>query len=392
MSIRPMRFRIEDAEQWDVNSAPHVRTPMSASRITWTVIASALPCLAAGTVIFGLRSGLVVAVAIGAAAVVSAALGAISRRRGAMDLPQAMLIGLLLGLTLPPNVDWTVPVAGSAIAILVGKGILGGQGNYLWPPALIGRVGLQLLVPEAMLPQVWPILGRDELVFGRLSSLFSPGLYFGWRETPLPAEGDAWLLQRVDRLLAGLRESVVAEGGAGEIGVGWWLWRAIRDVLPPWGDTVLGLTPGGIGETSAVCILVGGLYLMHRGCVRWQLPLCVVAGAAATAAVWPLTVGGERLWWPGLAMYAGEPVGPLYVLFHLTSGELLFAAFFMATEMVCTPLRARGQVVFGLGIGVLTIVLRMYGVIPGAGYWAVLLMNVSVPAIDRVMRRRVMGT
>ena len=381
MSTRPATSIEGHRGYWGIDAAPHLRTPATSARIAWTICAAALPAALGGIVIFGIHSAIIMALCAVTAALGNTVLNTLSRRAGVMDLPHAVMTGLLLALTLPPQVRWEVPVCGALIAILVGKGLLGGQGNYLWSPVLVGRVGLQLLDSRAMLPASWPILGRESLLTGRLDSAADPQLYFGWQES-VPAPGaDAWLLPRVDALLSSMREGLVAaEAGLQHYAPVHSLSGLLRDVLPPWRDTLLGLTPGGVGETCTICILVGGLYLIHRGYVRWQLPVSILAGAALTAAIFPVA-GGEgalRMWFPGLALEHGQPVGMAYVLYHLTSGELMLGAFFVAGDMVCTPLRARGQVIFGFGVGVLTILLRMYGVIPGSCYWAILAMNVAV--------------
>ncbi len=173
----------------------------------------------------------------------------------------------------------------------------------------------------------------------------------------------------------------------------------IRDHLPPWEDALVGVTGGGLGETSAIALIIGGLYLMYRKYARWHLLLSVLVSAALAAAILPIRIGpigsdglAAPAWFPGLEFDRGIPVGLIYVLYHLACGELMIGAFLFATDVVASPLTARGQIVFGVGIGVLTVLFRLYGLMPCACYWAILVMNTFVPIIDRRTKRRVYGT
>jgi electron transport complex protein RnfD len=236
-------------------------------------------------------------------------------------------------------------------------------------------------------------------VVGDLSDAVVPPPFFSWRHASLPDGVDAWFLPRLDSLLASMHDGLIHAGPPalrGERITS--LADLLNTVLPPWGETLLGTVGGGIGETCAVCIVVGGLYLIHRRVVRWQLPVALLVGAAVTAAVLPIASSwneqGEvigRMWLPGLTLEGHKPLGAIYVLYQLTTGELLLAAFFIATDVVSSPKRARGQIVFGFAVGVLTICLRMLGIIPGAAYWAILIVNPFVPLIDRLTRRRIFG-
>jgi Na+-translocating ferredoxin:NAD+ oxidoreductase RnfD subunit len=385
--------------RWPADSAPFLRAGPGSTGVAWITIAAALPAAAAGVVLFGFHSAAILALCMLTAVLANSLLGHLTRRGGVMGTGHALMTGLLLALTLPPGVNWSIPVAGALIALLVGKGLLGGYGNYLWSPVLVGRVGVQVLDPQSMLPSFWPILGRNDLLFGDLSSAVSSPLFFSWRRASLPAGADAWLLTRTDTMLSWLRDGFAHAGPPSVRGRHIAsLSEAINDLLQPWGETLLGFVGGGIGETCCLCILVGGLYLIHRGTVRWQLPVAVLAGAALTAAVFPVASAWDHQgrvtaldWLPGLAFEGLKPIGLIYVLYHLTAGELMLGAFFIATDTVSSPMRARGQVIFGLGVGALTICLRMFGIIPGSTYWAILIMNTFVPAIDRLTRRRVFG-
>jgi electron transport complex protein RnfD len=305
-------------------------------------------------------------------------------------------MGLLVGLTLPVGrfdgsgfypLSWVVPLSAGMVAIVVGKGLMGGMGNYLWHPALVGRAAAELLYAEQMRPVLWVLLGRDHLFTSVPRPVETDG-YIGWGISHLPDGANAWALIRPVEWLRRVGEGGLAVSDENALTV------LIRDHLPPLKDALLGRVPGGIGETCVIALVVGGLYLIYRGYVHWFLPISLLAGAAAAAAVLPIRIGPEATfrWLPGLVTDGGLTVGAIYVLYHLTSGELMLGAFFFATDMVSSPRTARGQVMFGAGIGVLTIALRLYGPIPGSCYWAILIMNTLVGLIDRRTKRRVMGT
>ncbi len=392
-----MRRRTDHDEQplrLHVGPAPHLVGGDSFSQITRTMLAGATLVGLAGVALFGLGAIRILAVAVGTA--VAAEWGFVRASNGRMTptYDHAALMGLLLGLTLPVGLvdaagyhplPWFVPLVASLTAIVVGKGLLGGFGNYLWHPALVGRVVAELLYPERMHPKLWIVLSPGHLFAARPDPVAPEG-YLGWRESEIPESATAWALDRPVELL---REAAEAVGGRDGV-----LLALIRDRLPPWDDTLIGGTPGGIGETSSLLLAVCGLYLVYRGYVRWFQPASVLVGVVVAAVVLPIPLGDEGglLWMPGFSGEAGLPLGLVYVLFHLTTGQLMFGAVFLATDTVSSPRTGRGQVLFGLGIGALTIAMRLYIPVPGSCYWSILAMNTFVGLIDRYTLRRVMGT
>ena len=166
----------------------------------------------------------------------------------------------------------------------------------------------------------------------------------------------------------------------------------MRDELPPWPDTLFGAVPGGIGETSSLALIVVGFFLIYRGYLKWQLPVAVLASAFVAASILPVETGGDFVWFPVFAAEQGRAVGLAYVLYHMTSGQLMIGAFLLAGDVVSSPMRAQGHVIYGIGVGVLIIFMRMYGVLECECYWAILIMNTMVGTIDRFTSRRILGT
>jgi electron transport complex protein RnfD len=306
------------------------------------------------------------------------------------DLWHAALTGLLLGLTLPARTSWYVPVIASAVAIFFAKSLFGGIGHYLWHPALVGRVAVQLLFIGTLSfgghAAGESVLVRGHLWFGSLTSARPADLAFydGWAFYSSAA--DAITMERPVHALRRFADGAVRPEGKLIFA------PLLRDALPPWEDTVVGAVPGGIGETPTLALVVVGLFLIYRGYLRWQLPVSILTAAALTAAVFPVEIsGGGYRWLPALAVENGRAVGLAYVLYHLTAGELMLGAFLLAGDMTTSPKRALGQVVFGAVIGLVTIFMRLYGLLPCACYWSILFANTLVPVIDRRTRRPVLG-
>jgi len=379
----------------DLGAAPHLAGGDSFAQITRTMLAVAGMVGVTGMALFGLTAAVWLVIAVVAAVVGEWVYVRLTSRRVTATFGHAALMGLLVGLTLPVGrfeagqfhpLGWVVPLSAGLIAIVVGKGLMGGMGNYLWHPALVGRAAVELLYPERVHPTLWTVLGRDKL-FSAVPNPVELVEYAGWRISELPEAANAWALRAPADWLRRC-----AEGGLG--GGEHPLTVLVRDVLPPFEDALLGGVGGGIGETCAVVLIVGGLYLIYRGYVRWFQPVSVILAAAVAAAILPIRTGPEASfeWLPGLETDGSLPVGVIYVLHHLTSGGLMLGAFLIATDMVSSPRTGRGQVIFCAGIGVLTIVLRLYGPIPGSCYWAILIMNTLGGLIDRSTRRLLMGT
>ena len=379
---------------------------------------------------FGWSSLLVLAGAVGSCVAVDLALSRLTGSRNPASIPHAVLTGLLLGLSLPVMTDMglmlRIAVLGAIIASLVGKWIFGGMGHYIWHPALVGILAVHFLFQAEVgmigkeeymggnCREQYLLLSNEALFVGDLSrnqepryyqfgqdlpELLQPSDYGGWGVS-VPAEpAQAWRLYRPVQILQELAKGQIrnSESPAGLSAVE----QAICLALPPLADAILGSTGGGLGETSVVAILLGGIFLIYRGYVRWQLPVSFLAAAAVSAAVLPLPVGpsGEFLWFPALSGMSHDwwrmlGVGVTYVSFHLCSGGLMLAAFFLANDMATRPIRLKGQIIFGVGAGVLTIVARLYGgwaMAPLGAYSALLVMNTVTPLIDRLTRVKPRG-
>ena len=357
------------------------------------ILAAALVALC-GVALYGPAAVEVLVVAILTAVAADVAVAFITRRSVIGGLSHGCLTGLLLALMLPATAPWYVAMFGSLIAVALGKGLFGGLGHYIWQPAVVGRVIVQFLF-EGHLSLTTalaaaPVLAPGHLLVGNVDQArpITMATYRGWFTTNDPVTVDAWLMERPVQALRRFADAGIEPDGDLVFE------PLLRDALPPWQDTVFGTVPGGIGETCSLALIITGLYLIYRGYLRWQLPVAVLVSAAVAAAVLPVETagdGGGYRWLPVLGVEHGRAVGIAYLMYHLTSGQLMLGAFLVAGDMIATPMRTRGQWVFGAGIGVLTIFMRLYGVLDGECYWSILIMNALVSTIDRRTKRPVLG-
>lgn len=266
----------------------------------------------------------------------------------------ALLTGWLLALTLPPWAPWWVGVVGACIAIVVGKQVFGGLGHNVFNPAMVARVALLIAFPLPLTTWVAPL---------PLGSAAAPGFVEGLQITlgqlALPdAMSSATLLGHAKTELS--RGLDLAQAFAGSAAP-----------QPSW----VGLRAGSLGESAAPLLLAGGLFLLATGVIRWQTPVGVLAGLAVPAAI-------AHALAPGHYLDAGT---------HLFAGALMLCAFFIATDYVTAPATGSGQLLFGLGVGLLTWVIRSLGGYPEGVAFAILLMNALTPIIDHYAKPRILG-
>ena len=313
-----------------VSASPHVHAPGSVRTIMRDVILALLPASAAAVYFFGLRALVLIAVSV-ATCVLSERLA--RRAMGRPDMTgdlSAAVTGLLLALNLPPTLPPLLAVAGGVFAIVVAKQLFGGLGYNPFNPALAARAFLLVSFTGAM--TTWTASG-----WGGADALTTA--------TPLGT----------------VKEALRAGGPipfAFDSSIGWRLF--------------LGDVNGCLGETSSLALLLGGLYLLARKVIDWRIPVSFIGTVAAYAAVLRLV----------------SPAAAMPVPFHLFAGGLFLGAIFMATDMVTSPSTRWGQVVFGIGCGLLTMVIRTVpsGAYPEGVSFAILIMNAFVPLIDRATR------
>jgi electron transport complex protein RnfD len=252
------------------------------------------------------------------------------------------ITGLLYGMTLPPDLPLWMVAIGGVFAVAVGKSLFGGLGSNAFNPALVGRAFLQAAFPQAMTH--WSLPFADD----RFSSVPGSLLAFPFAEPVYDAITAATPLARMK-------------------------FDAIQADSP---DLLLGLTTGSAGETCAILILVGGVYLVARNMMNWRIPVSIMLTVALLTFVF-------------MQVDATVYPRPAFMLF---SGGLMLGAVFMATDMVASPITNPGCWVYGALIGLLVVVIRFWGGMPEGVMYAILLANAVSPHIDNVIRPRVFGT
>ena len=364
--------------------APFLRAPEASRSIFLVIFAAALAPLAAGVVFFGWRALAITALSVGGCMAVEGAYYRVTRTPALLGRSHAAVTGLLLALTLPPFSPWYVPLTGAVFAIIVGKAIFGGVGHFLWQPALVGRLAVAVIFAApigALNPKLWPVLAQPQIILGDVAESRPDPTYRTWRGAIAPPAADAFALPRPRETLRQL--TVRAQTPPDSIAA------TLRHMPPAW-DLICGAHAGGIGETSTIVILIAGLYLVYRNYVRAHLPGLMILAAAATVAIAPVRAGPGANWqWLPITA-EGLDVGFTYVCYHVACGELMLAAWFLATEMTSRPVTAPAQAIFGVLCGVAAMLGRLYMEVAIPAYVAVLACNTLTPALD-VIRPRPLG-
>jgi electron transport complex protein RnfD len=381
--------------------SPYLRAPEEVATIYRVTMAAALLPLLGGVVLFGWRAAVVTAISVATCAAMERLYYWVTRSPALLGRSHAYLTGLLLAMTLPAAVPLYVPVVAGAFAIIVGKAIFGGVGHFLWQPALVGRLAVAVFFASTLNPSLWPVLAEDKLFWGDAAGAGTVADFHQWQDRLAPEGKDAMLLEAPTSVLSGLtrpgrhRFSALGnlEANFSEMPRPAPTLMSVTQ-MPPMLDMLLGARGGGVGETPILLLILGGLYLIYRNYVKWQLPLSMLAAAAAVAIVAPIRLAGPgdsmaTVWWPATA--EDSDVGLLYVCYQLFCGGLVLAAFFLATEMTSRPVTTRGQVVFGAGCGTLAMLLQLYVDTPIPAFIAVLVMNTFTPVIEAICRPRVLG-
>ena len=320
-----------------VSSSPHVRCNETIPKIMWNVVAALVPAAAFGVCYFGINALVNIIVAVVSAVIFEFLWEKMMHKKVTIKDGSAVITGLLLAMCCPPNLPWWMSIIGSFIAIIVCKQSMGGLGYNLFNPAHIGRAGLMVSWPVAM--TTWTQVNGTVLdgVAGA---------------TPL---------------------NILKHGGHDAL-----LQLFGGDAMTMYQNMFIGFRNGSMGETSTVLLILGGLWLIYKGYVNWQVPVTMIA----TVGILTWIVGGVPL---GTGLFSGDP------LFHMMAGGLIIGAFFMATDMVTAPITLKGQIIFALGCGLITVLIRLVGGYPEGVCYSILLMNALTPLIDRLVKPKVFG-
>ena len=326
-----------------ISTSPHLKQRVSTEDIMRNVVRALLPLAAFAVYSFGLSTFLLLASTTLACVVTEHILCRLSGQESTIYDWSAVITGLLLGLTLPPTFPLWMGFIGGVIALGMGKFIFGGLGYNVFNPALVGRAVLQAAFPAAI--TTWyPAFTPHRFTEVAATTLTLPFMR--------PPEVD-----------------VVS--GATPLAA--FKFEGVRTAST---DLALGLISGSTGETCAVLILLGGLYLVVRRMMNWRIPVAVLGSAFLLSGLF----------------YLLNPADYPHPVFMLFSGGLMLGAVYMATDMVASPLTPLGVWIYGAFIGIVTIVIRLWGGLPEGVMYAILLANAVSPHIDGWIQPRVYGT
>ncbi len=346
-----------------VASSPHIHHRDSTSRIMLDVILALIPAGIWGVIVFGAASLAVIAVSVISAVICEYIMCRITGK-GSLGDYTALITGLLIGYNMPSGVALYVPAVASFIAIILVKWTFGGLGSNLMNPALAGRVFVFFSWTGAMTKWSAPATNAAIDTLSGASPL-------GFLKTTLvditgKVSGPVSVMASYPKSSLGVS---VSQWFAGALGV---------KIDPVYFDLFFGNISGCIGEVSAFLLIAGAVYLLVRKVITWEIPFAYLASFSLL--IW--IFDGLRF---DSGLFSGD------VFFHLFSGGLILGAFFMATDMVTSPLTSKGQIIFGIGCGFLTFLIRVYGSFPEGVSLAIIIMNIFVAMIDRTTGPRLFG-
>ncbi len=323
------------AKKLIVSLSPHVHSRDSVQRNMYGVCIALIPALLSSLYFFGLGAAIVLATSVAACVFFEWAITKYILKSGRLTIldGSAVLTGLLLGFNLPSNLPVWIIIIGALVAIGVGKMTFGGLGCNPFNPALVGRVFLLVSFPVQM--TTWPMSGQL-------------GAY-------LDAETGATPL--------GIMKEAIKSGDV-----------SVLHKLPDAVDMLVGQTGGSLGEVSALALLIGLVYMLVRRIITWHVPVSILATVFVLSGL--------------LHLYNPVYASPVSVLL---TGGLMLGACFMATDYVTSPMTVKGQVVYGVAIGFLTVVIRTFGAYPEGMSFAILIMNAFTPLINTYCKPKRFG-
>jgi electron transport complex protein RnfD len=302
-------------EKLIVSPSPHDENYMKTQKIMLNVIIALLPAVVASCIIFGLRSLVLICVCVASCVIFEYLARKLMKRDNTISDLSAVVTGLLLAMNLPVTLPIWMAVIGSFVAIVIVKQLFGGLGQNFANPAITARIVLMVSFPAAMTNWAVPFFYKESSAADAVTGA-----------TPL-VSGDASYL-----------------------------------------DLFLGKVGGCLGETCALALLIGGLYLAARRIISLAAPVSFIGSLFILSAI-----------------SGNDPV------YEILAGGVFIGAFFMATDYATTPITTKGKIIFGLGCGIITFVIRQFGSYPEGVSYSILLMNILTPYIDQITRNKVFG-
>jgi electron transport complex protein RnfD len=324
-----------------ISPSPHISRHYSTSLIMLNVLIGLLPAAIAAVWYFRGKAVMLTIVCVAACCLTEWLCNLIRGRANLLGDFSAAITGVILAFSVPPALPWWAAVIGSVFAIAVGKMVFGGLGANIFNPAMIGRAFLT--ASFGMMMTTWTVPATIDKNMPEISVANTSAIT---QATPL-----AWSKQAI--------KSRNMEDSSKKINV-----SIANNMLR---DLFFGQRGGCLGETSSIALIIGGIYLLLTRTISFHIPLAVLSSAFVVSSI-------------GCFVDSTAYASPV---FHLTAGGMLIGAFFIATDPVTSPLTKKGMWVFGIGVGGLTMLIRMVGEYPEGMMFSVLLMNSITPLIDK---------
>lgn len=321
-----------------ISGSPHFHKDTSIPKLMYGVVIAMVPAMLVSFYMFGLGALKVFIISVLACYLIEYLIQRyLIKGPTTINDGSALITGILLAFNVPSSIPWWMLVVGAAVAIGMGKMSFGGLGKNPFNPALVGRVFMLISFPVEMTRWPKPIVSREFFTFAGVDE------------------------KVMDTITGPTPLGILQEEGVKE--------------APNYADLMLGQMGGSLGEISAIALLIGGLYLLYRKIITWHIPVAYLGSSFILAAI---------LWFADPTQYA-DP------LFHMVTGGLMLGVFYMATDYVSSPISAKGQIIFGVGAGVLTILIRVFGSYPEGVSFAILLMNAVTPLINNRFKPKRFG-
>jgi electron transport complex protein RnfD len=327
-----------DAKLLTVSPSPHIHQEQSIRRIMYDVNIALIPALIFSIYVFGLGSLMVTLISVISAVFFEYIIAKylIKRETDILD-GSAILTGVLLAFNVPSSLPWWIVIIGSFVSIGIGKMSFGGLGNNPFNPALVGRVFLLISFPVQM--TTWPV----------------------------PFEGRMSL---TDTITGATPLAIIKEGLKNGESM-----ASLMKQVPSYFEFLIGTQSGSLGEISALFLVIGFIYMLYRKVITWHIPVTVIG---------TIFVFSGILW-------LANPNRFIDPLFQILSGGAMLGAIYMATDYVTSPMTIRGMIIFAVGIGVITVLIRLFGAYPEGVSFAILIMNAFVPLINKYIKPKRFG-
>jgi electron transport complex protein RnfD len=321
-----------------VSPSPHIYSGQSVKKLMYGVLIALIPAFIVSLFVFGVGALIVTSISITTCILTEYLIQKlILKSEPSISDGSAIVTGTLLAFNLPSNLPWWMIIIGCIFAIAIGKMVFGGLGNNPFNPALVGRVFLLISFPVQMTS--WPVPLRSRMQY--IDALTGP--------TPLGI------------LKEGLRNGELISDFAHQ--------------LPDHSRLFMGYMSGSLGEISALALLLGFIWLLYKRIITWHIPVFIfITIAAFTGILWLI-----------------DPAHNASPVFHLLTGGVMLGAIFMATDYVTSPMTKTGMIIYAIGIGLITVIIRVYGAYPEGVSFAILIMNSFVPIINRYIKPRRFG-